>query len=377
MCFWSPHLFALAVWTPSREVVWLAVLVGVPALGLAWQLIRTLGRTQSRLESNRRRLQGILGVLPDLGLVLDAQGRCHEILGGAPPSRRPDAIPVGESVRMTYSGEAAKIVLDTIRWASVTGQTQTCEFERTGKYGETRTFEVRLTPLRDPAVARRGPLFLMLSRDVTERRDQERQCRDRIALFDALFRQSSDALLVLDMEGRPVAVSAGSAMLFGDRSDTVRGRDLRSFFADGTGDAYRRFMSHLLRTGQANQQEDLVRADGTVFPAEMRAGLLSLEGPPRIQLAVRDLARRRARAARERRNARRDGLQTMGRGLVHDGNNILLGLVGGASLLRTLLDAHPDAIPAVERLAQAGQRMTRQIERLRRVATAAERGSDR
>jgi hypothetical protein len=73
----------------------LPVLAGITLLllllSLTYFFIQDLARKREAVERGLARLEGILGVLPDVCLVLDKEGVCLETLG-KPRENRPDAI---------------------------------------------------------------------------------------------------------------------------------------------------------------------------------------------------------------------------------------------------------------------------------------------
>lgn len=305
-------------------------------------------------------------------MALDERGTCLKVLDRLAPENRPDAIAEGQSIRSVYPEKAASAILETIRWAAVTKQTQTCDFTLPGANGTDRAFEARVTPLPDATGSGLPPAALILSREVTARRESERQRHDNAEIFQTLFRLSVDALLTLDLDGRPVEVNAQALGLFGFDDAAFQRMNLRDLFADGTGDAYRQFMSQLLRTGQARRSEQFRQADGMVFPGEIKAAVLRLRETHVLQVCIRDTRRRSEAAERVRIGKKMDAITQMARRMSHDYNNVLVGIVGGSSLLRMLAGEHPAQHPRMTEIEKAGEQMAAMTRRLQEIFAPAD-----
>lgn len=121
-------------------------------------------QVQARLElaASRERLQALLKALPDLCLVMDAEGRyvevndpMHPSLGGPWKDR------VGRRITDVLDPEFSALVMHQLAETHRTGQLQTFHSDRPVASGQVRRFESRYVPLE-------GGRTLALVRDVTE-----------------------------------------------------------------------------------------------------------------------------------------------------------------------------------------------------------------
>ncbi len=130
-------------------------------------------QVQARLElaASRERLQALLKALPDLCLVMDADGRylevndpLHASLGGPWQDR------VGRRIADVLDPGFSAQVMHHLAEAHRTGQLQTFHADRPVASGQVRRFESRYVPLE-------GGRTLALVRDVTETHQLEQRFR--------------------------------------------------------------------------------------------------------------------------------------------------------------------------------------------------------
>jgi PAS domain S-box-containing protein len=350
----------------------LPVLAGITLLllllSLTYFFIQDLARKREAVERGLARLEGILGVLPDVCLVLDKDGACLETLG-KPRENRPDAIAAGGTVSDVLPAVPATRILDAIRMTLASRQTQSCEFRLpASEGGADRHFEARISPLgagSNPAFAR---AVVLVSRDVTVRRAMEQRLRESVEKFSTLFHLSADALITFDMDGAPQEVNAQALRLFGWGEDAFLRLNLEGLIENGTSGAFRRFMLPLLQAGITSGEESFRRADGAVFPGEFKAILLNLQGGRVIQLRIRDASLRKRLAERMRMAVKMEGIAQLARGMAHDYNNLLVGIVGGASLLRMLEENDREGLEHIADIEKAGARATGMTNRLQDLA---------
>jgi PAS domain S-box-containing protein len=155
---------------------------------------------------------------------------------------------------------------------------------------------VVITPLRDRDGVHRG--FSKITRDLTERREQEERLRQSEERFRLLLEGVEDyAIYLLDPEGRVSSWNAGAQRITGYSADEIIGQSFERFYPPEDAAAGR--PSQELRTATLNRRaEDLgwrVRKDGTRFWAEVVVTALhDDEGRLRgFAKVVRDLSERK------------------------------------------------------------------------------------
>lgn len=137
---------------------------------------------------------------PDVGLVVDADGRFRNCIAGKTASalRYDDPEPmVGQTVHEVLPDETANAIQTAIDEARETGRLQSVEYELDGQAG-TKYFEGRAAPVAGGEYGRERVVFI--ARDITERTKREEELAYRQALLEAQAETGIDGLLVVDSD---------------------------------------------------------------------------------------------------------------------------------------------------------------------------------
>jgi diguanylate cyclase (GGDEF)-like protein/PAS domain S-box-containing protein len=143
---------------------------------------QVIARTADIRES-KIQLKATLDAIPDLLFEMDLNGRylhCHS------PQSKLLAAPIeemlGKTVRQVLPPDAAQVVLNALQQAHETGLTRGQQFKLTlGNIAH--WFE--LSAAAKPVIAGQEPRFIVISRDITERKQAEQDV-EQLAYFDAL-----------------------------------------------------------------------------------------------------------------------------------------------------------------------------------------------
>jgi diguanylate cyclase (GGDEF)-like protein/PAS domain S-box-containing protein len=156
-----------------------------PLLGviLVFRDITEEYRLQEESRNHLDRLRAITQVLPDLGFVLDEEGRYIEILGDNPEllAVDQDAI-LNRRVTEILPHSVATPVMEAIRKTLKEGKSQKLEYELEVKAGH-RWFEGRTAPMQTQVNGRRAVVWV--STDITDRMEALEQIK-RQAYYDEL-----------------------------------------------------------------------------------------------------------------------------------------------------------------------------------------------
>ena len=142
-------------------------------------------QTQIELGAEQARNSAILRAIPDLLFEMDLQGRhlkCHS--SRADLLAAPIAQLLGRTVHELMPAAAAQVCMDALHAANQTGFSTGLQFELDLPRGRS-WFELSVS--RETAAEGEQPRFIVLSRDITERKDAERKIL-RLAYFDMLTR---------------------------------------------------------------------------------------------------------------------------------------------------------------------------------------------
>ena len=154
--------------------------------GLLGYRVRYLLRANQNLLDLRKaqaRMAAVLGAIPDSLVEMDVEGRIVAFHASRyPASQAPYGEVVGDSVAEILPHEAAQACRRALHTAFEEGSCCGGQFELPGEQGP-RWFELSVVRKDDPESRR--PTFIVLSRDVTERKEAEMRIA-RLAYLDSL-----------------------------------------------------------------------------------------------------------------------------------------------------------------------------------------------
>jgi PAS domain S-box-containing protein len=190
-----------AVRDPSGRIV---------AIEGAQQDITHRKRDALALAESRARLAALLGAIPDLWFVIDAELRYAEVSDpGHPGLSAPWADKVGRHVDEALDAANAKIVRELITTAHASGQPQGHVYEMRTQAGLLRRFEGRCVPLS-------GGRTLQLIRDITDVAELERR-------FHAMADAAPIGIFMTDPRGACTYTNAAWQQLYGLAPDAALG----------------------------------------------------------------------------------------------------------------------------------------------------------
>jgi two-component system, cell cycle sensor histidine kinase and response regulator CckA len=208
---------------------------------------------------------------------------------------------------------------------------------------------------------------LALSGEERQRRQAESALRANEERFRALVENSSDALMLVDAEGRVTYITPSSTRQIGRAAADVVGRSIFDFLHPDDREALGSAMADAAaRPGGAVGTEIRVQhADGDMH--DMEAIVVNrLEDPSvrAIVVTARDVTERRRLEEQLRHAQKMEAIGQLAGGIAHDFNNLLTAILGYCNLI---LDDMSEADPLrvdLEEIRLAGQRaasLTRQL----------------
>jgi len=123
----------------------------------------------------------------------------------------------------------------------------------------------------------------------------------------SLAHRMSDALVVVDDEGRFAFVNPAAEALFGCPAARLLGHEFEQDLEPG-----------------ANVKTKLTRDDGAVVPVELRASRIDWHGEPATLAVLRDVSEREQLEAQLRQAQKLEAIGRLAGGLAHDFNNVLM-----------------------------------------------------
>jgi PAS domain S-box-containing protein len=189
------------------------------------------------------KLQKILNALPDMYLVLDADG---VVLGYKPAlTDRSPLSPekyLGKQLADVLPPHTAKEALDSVQKVLASGDERRMSYSLEAE-GEMEHFQARFTRLDDGEV-------LAMIRDVTGHSGTE-------GSFKVLIDASPDMSLLLDMDGRILAINARAAAAYGKRVEELIGTSYWELLDKEKASLRKQKLTKVFRTGEPEQVIDI------------------------------------------------------------------------------------------------------------------------
>ncbi len=240
-----------------------------------------------------------------------------------------------------------------------------CRFSCIGRDGVERSLSAAIG---GPSPADPGVVVIVV-RDITAERAAQRALAESEARYRLLFEAESDAIVMVDVETRrPIDANQAAVDLYGYAREellALTASDLSVEPEDAAPDV--------------GQGESVLRIplryhrkkDGTVFPVEIAARLLELDGRRCLLAAMRDITERvHAEEEREHLEAQlgqAQKLESVGRlagGVAHDFNNMLQVILGHVHLAMSELSERDPLFQHLGEIGSAAQRsadLTKQL----------------
>ncbi len=164
---------------------------------------------QQALRRSRDRLQAMIRAMPDIGFIIDDQGRYLDVIGGNSEHysnsdglvgrRLGDTLPPPlanqfmQVIHATLASDSMELFEYRLGVDEVRGTPSTPPFD-------TQWFEARVVPLH--AFGSERPAVLWLAFNITSRKEIEASLREREAAYEALVENSPDVISRLDQDLR-------------------------------------------------------------------------------------------------------------------------------------------------------------------------------
>lgn len=216
----------------------------------------------------------------------------------------------------TNEGERLPEVLNECRSKGTIGDRWTAVHEN----GKKVWLDVRLNLLQSEMEEQDLCVISMV--DVGELINTRKRLHDNVALTDAIFRASVDAMVVLNRSGEILIINDAALMTFGYTANELIGKNVNMLMPYPHNVHHDEFMINYLLTGKAEligkrRELHAIRKDGTVFPIEFAVSEVKNEGEHLFTGIIKDITQRRA-LEKKILNIGEDERKKIGREL-HDG----------------------------------------------------------
>ena len=266
-------------------------------LGLLLRDVEDRMLTEHTLRETAARLHAIAKAIPDVLLVLDAQGRYVEVLSSNSSALAASAPGlVGKRLHEVFPPAQAELFVALIHKTLRSGSTHSLEYEINTPSG-LRYFEGRTQPL---GVAVRGQATVVfLARDITERKLAEGALRESELRFRSLLLNiPSISVQGYLQDGTTSYWNKASERLYGYPTDEALGRNLLDLIIPhALHDAVRAAVQHMFATGEVIPAGELQmrRKDGSVVDVFSSHAYIKVPGqPPEMFCIDIDISGRKA-----------------------------------------------------------------------------------
>ena len=254
---------------------------------------------QQALHASEARLSAVLKALPDLWFVIDAQDRYLDGHEDHPQLLKPLKELIGTPLAAHLPEEVKRVQRHAARRARDEGKAQTFIYDLQGLDGNLRHFEGRMTPMP-------GNQVLYLSSDITARKAAADKLRVSEELYRAVAATISDGLIIVDLQGKVVALNPAASRILGLRPGQLPNLldpddDLIVLLEDDliTPMPRQRWpLAEAMQQGQrvTHREVPARRADHQIVWLQMSANLIRVDGdtPPFAAMATfRDITKER------------------------------------------------------------------------------------
>lgn len=266
-------------------------------LGLLLHDVEQRMATERALTGTAARLHAITQAIPDVLLVLDAQGRYVEVLSPNDATLVASAPElVGKRLHDVLPAEQAERFMALIRDTLQSGQTHSVEYELQTLSG-LRQFEGRTQPLGVQVGGQAAVVFL--ARDITKRKQAESALRESELRFRSLLRNiPSISVQGYLQDGTTSYWNQASEQLYGYTAEEALGGNLLDLIIPPPmRDGVRAHMQHMFATGEVIPAGELQlqRKDGTPVHVFSSHAYIQVPGhPPEMFCIDIDISGRKA-----------------------------------------------------------------------------------
>ncbi|HEU0278019.1 MAG TPA: EAL domain-containing protein [Rhodanobacteraceae bacterium] len=269
--------------------------------------VETVRQPYHLLEASREQLRATLDALPDLLLEMDARGRylgVHTSFRGQLAAAGGRL--VGRTVQEVLSPADARTAMAALDEAGLYGVSRGKVIAVDVAAGGKRWFE--LSVARKPVPAGADPRYVVVSRDITERRAAEHD----LLKFSQAVAQSPVAIVITDLEARIEFVNAAFTRITGFTAGEVAGRNVHLMLhSERTLEATINEMWDTIRRGDTWRGElvNLTKAGREIVESVLIYPLRDADGAVTHYLAHQeDITERKQAAERIRQLSRYDPL---------------------------------------------------------------------
>jgi two-component system, cell cycle sensor histidine kinase and response regulator CckA len=212
-----------------------------------------------------------------------------------------------------------------------------------------------------------------LREEIRIREESEAALRESEKKYRDLFEKSSDHLFLHDLEGNLISSNLAFKSEFGYDEEYLHLRNIRDLIPDRYKDKFDDYLKKIVEKGHDEDIMMLLTRDGRQLIVEYKNALIrdSLGNPIAVRGSGRDVTERlKIEEQKQRfemqimRMQRMEAIGTLAGGIAHNFNNLLMGILGNASIASLEMDSNHQIqrnLENIKALVQSGSRLTRQL----------------
>ncbi len=322
---------------------------------LGWETV-VRRQAEEALRKAHEDLTAMLDALPDPLFEVDRDGCIYDFRAPDPNLLYcPPDVFMGKQVGDVLPEEATQTIMQAIAEAAETGLHRGATYTLKMPTG-LHWFELSVSVRGSKTPEAR---FVVLVRDITDRKQAEDALRDSKTRLKALSEASFESIF-LSEKGICLDQNQAAERMFGYTRAEALGRPGTEWISP---EDRERVKDAMLSGREEPYEATALRKDGTVFPAEMQARMIDYQGRRVRVTALRDITQRKRaeeeRLALERQVQHAQKLESLGvlaGGIAHDFNNLLMGILGNADLALNELSPMSAARRNLEEIEKASRR---------------------
>jgi PAS domain S-box-containing protein len=328
--------------------------VGSPISRIVLSDITERKRAEESLQKVCAQLTATLDALPDLLFEVDRDGRIYDFRAPLPDLLyvAPEMF-LGKTMREVLPEEAGRIVTRAIDEAMTSGHHRGATYSLPVK-DKLCWFELSIAVKKDPQQSEAH--FILLARDITERKRAEEALRISESRYHELVDFAVDGILVVSPDGAIIEVNEYMCKLAGRPKEGLLGKHIGMLFSPESLNKSP-FLFDLLQNGKtAVSERTIIRPDSSAVVIEMRTKMMPNGS---YQSIYRDITERKLaeaeREALESQNLQLKKSESLGRmsgAIGHHFNNQLHVVIG---YLEMVIGEMTPGDPRIEKLTIAMQ----------------------
>jgi PAS domain S-box-containing protein len=252
--------------------------------------ITELKRVEEALRRSEAKYRAIFAASPDFIFLTDVTGRFLE----ANPAFLKWAGLSPEELQQRYfmhffAGERVEKIQTYVAKIKSGQEVRMMRVSIKNTRGEILESEMDAVPLQENGEV---TVVLNVARDVTERVRAEQALREGEEKYRALFEASTDAILLVTLDGHVVDCNATACKMYGYVLDDLIGLTVTDLVSEEMAAMLPEVTAEVLSVGSIRMEANARRKDGSHFPVEVSTRIATLGGKRLVVIYVRDVSDR-------------------------------------------------------------------------------------